>query len=205
MASASARGEPLLPLSVAEHAVPEATAVRSTLLRSSLDAIEGLGLRERYFQGLPREFHAQVKEVGVGQWLSMELGMAHYGTIDRLGLSEQQAFANGRIVADRVQNSYFGTVIKVLGTSATPWTAFARLPSFWGRLIQGGGCAVYQLGPKDARIEAHGIPLARYPYFRSGWAGMFASSLELITRKVHCRVDGSAQKPLRIDFLISWV
>lgn len=168
-----------------------------------MDAIEGLGLRDAYFSRLAPEHHATVKELVIGQWLSIDLALAHYGAIEALALSSQQAFANGRLVADRIQNSYVGTVLKVLGTAATPWSALPRFPGLWTRLLQGGAPAVYRLGPKDARVEAHGVALARYAYFRQGWAGMFASSLELVTRKVHCRPE--AVGPLRVDFLISWV
>ncbi len=197
------RGECILPLPVAELAVPPVTHVRSTLLRSSFDAIQGLGLRDAYLGRLAPEYHSAVQELVIGQWLPVEIALAHYGAIESLRLTDAQAFANGRLVADRIQNSYVGTLTKMLGTTATLWSGLPRLPGVWARTMQGGATSLYRLGPKDARVEVHGIPLARYAYFRQGLAGMFTSSLELVTRKVHCRAV--AVSPMRVDFLISWV
>jgi len=135
------------------------------------------------------------------------------GTLRTLGLAEayfaqlpaQQARENGRKVAQSVQNSYFATLVRALGNGVTLWTVLPRLPSFLGRLVDGGACGVYKDGPKDARIEIHGVPIAHFAYVRLGWAGMFESSLELIARKVYVRDVSSPRTLPMAAFTIAWV
>jgi hypothetical protein len=140
---------------------------------------------DAYFAALPPEHAPRPRELVAGQWLPMSVGLAHYAAIERIGLSAQQARENGRRVARSVQNTYLATLIRTLSSGVTLWSVLPRLPSFLSRLVDGGACAVYKNGPKDARIEIHGVPVARFAYVRLGWAGMFESSLELVTRKVY--------------------
>jgi hypothetical protein len=104
-----------------------------------------------------------------------------------------------------VQNSYFATVVRSLGSGVTLWAVLPRLPSFLGRLVQGGACAVYREGPKDARIEVHGVPIVRYRYVRLGWTGMFESTLELVARKVYVRDVSPEPARTVAAFTLSWV
>lgn len=182
-----------------------ATAIRSTMLQSSLRAIEELGRLDDYYRALPTEHHALVRELVVGQWIPMDVGMAHYGAIETLRLSRDQAYMNGRVVADRVQKSWAMTVVRTLGAGMNPWSALSRLQSAWDRLIQGGSAAVYKLGPKDAQLEMLGCPLARYDYVRYGWTGMMSSTLELFTTKARSNVVVPKCTATRAVFVVSWV
>jgi hypothetical protein len=115
------------------------------------------------------------------------------------------ARTNGRRVAQAVQNSHFATVVRALGSAVTLWSVLPRVPMFLGRLVQGGACTVLRCGPKDARIELHGIPIAQFAYVRSGWAGMFESTLELLVRKVYAREVWSPERPYVAAFMLAWV
>jgi hypothetical protein len=64
---------------------------------------------------------------------------------------------------------------------------------------------VWQLGPKDARVELHGCALARFPYARNGWQGMFESGMALVTRRCFVRQDEAFQTPQRMGFSLAWV
>jgi len=55
----------------------------------------------------------------------------------------------------------------------------------WDRVMVGGSGAVYRIGPKEARVEAHGIPLVKWGYFRNSWRGMFACAGELFCEKLY--------------------
>jgi hypothetical protein len=197
--------ETILALPSSPDRIPPAVAIRSTTLISSLGTLRTLGMAEAYFAQLPAEHHAAIRDLIAGVWLPMDLGVAHYAAIEGLKLSSEQARENGRKVAQSVQNAYFATLVRTLGSGVTLWTVLPRLPSFLGRLVDGGACAVYKDGPKDARIEIHGVPIARFGYVRLGWAGMFESSLELIARKVYVRDVSSPRTPSAAAFTIAWV
>jgi hypothetical protein len=170
-----------------------------------LSTLRFLGLADAYFAQLPVEHHAAIRDLITGMWMPMDLGVAHYAAIERLQLSSEQARENGRRVAQSVQNSYFATLVRTLGNGVTIWTVLPRLPSFLERLVDGGACAIYKDGPKDARVEIHGVPIARFGYVRLGWAGMFGSTLELVARKVYVR-DVSPARTLPVAaFTIAWV
>jgi hypothetical protein len=197
--------ETILALSAPSDRIPPATAIRSTTLISSLGALRALNLEAAYFTQLPAEHHAAMNTLIAAQWLPMSLGIAHYAAIERLHLSADQARDNGRRVAQNVQNSHFATLVRTLGNGVTLWSILPRLPSFLARLVNGGACAVYKDGPKDAHIEIHGVPIARFTYVRLGWAGMFESSLELIARKVYVRDVSPPRTASMAAYALSWV
>lgn len=184
--------------------VRPATGVRSALLQSSLSAVEKLGLSERYFELMGAKNSDAIRSVVVGQWNPIELAMAHYGVIDRLGLSAAQSKANGRLVAEKVQVGFASIVFRGIGTAVTPLDALKRTPAFFERLIQGGGVSIEQRGPKDVRVVIVAIPIGRYEYVREAWAGMFEATLGLLTHKTFVR-NASARGGDEVTLDISWV
>jgi hypothetical protein len=196
----------VVPLSCPPTGVLRASAIRSTTLISSLNAIEQAGKTAAYQKLLPQEHAQALRELVAGQWASIDIGMAHYGTVEQLGFTTLEARDNGRLVAKHVQNGYFATIVRTLGSGVTLWALLQRLPALLNRQVQGGGCAVYRMGPKDARIELHGIPIARFSYVRDGWAGMFEGTLELVVRKVYARdVTPPRTGDTVTSFTLSWV
>ena len=161
------------------------THVRSTLLASSLQTLRSHGSFDAYLALLPAPHHTTVLEAVIGSGIPLSVAIAHYTAADSLGLSVHQQFENGRVVAERIQNSLLGTLVRAAkGAGVTPWTGLAQFQRLWDRLLQGGSGAVYQLGPKEARVEAHGVPLVGIPYFRNAWRGMIAGSGALFCNKI---------------------
>ncbi|MFT3922146.1 MAG: hypothetical protein QM778_06400 [Myxococcales bacterium] len=197
--------EVLVHLSAPPERVPLATAIRSTTLISSQSAVERAGKLRLYQQALPREYAETLGSLVAATWLPMDVGMVHYATVSQLGFSDSEARENGRHVAQRVQNSHFAVLVRALGQTVTPWSVLPRLPAFLGRLVQGGECSVVKLGPKDARVELHGIDIARFKYVREGWAGMLEGTLELLVRKVYARDLSPADTQSVAVFSLAWV
>jgi hypothetical protein len=181
-----------------------ATRIRSTVLASSLSAIDALGLRDEYLERLPREDHPAIRSLVVGEWVPMQLGISHYRAIDALGLSTEQARDNGRRVAEQVQKSYLATMVKTLGLGITPWSILGRAQSILDRLLFGATVALYRVGPKDARLEIHGASIAEFDYVRAGWAGMIEGGLDLVARKTSCRDLSSAGTASVAAYKITW-
>ena len=196
----------VVPLRVTEAGVVDPVVkVRSTLLASSL-----LGLRERgkfdsYLQLLPPEVHAAVLNTVAGQWLDVRFAMAHYRACDGLEFSVDEQFASGWRTADRIQNSVLGTRVRVAtGAGVTPWTGLESFQRLWDRLLLGGSGAVYRLGPKEARVEIHGVPMVQFRYFRNGWRGMFAGSGQLFANRVYVHEIPRYTTDTRTAFRVSW-
>jgi hypothetical protein len=170
-------GEVVVALRTEGHRVPVVTQVRSTLLASSVRVLRAQGLLDRYLALLPSALHDPVLSAVAGSWMPLSIAMAHYGAADSLGLSTQEQFENGRRVADQIQNTMLGTVARAAkGAGVTPWVGLEYFQRLWDRIMVGGSGAVYRLGPKEARVECHGVPLVEYAYFRNAWRGMFAGS-----------------------------
>jgi hypothetical protein len=198
--------EVLVPLRTGPNGiVTSVTAVRSTLIASSLMALKERDLLPRYLETLPSHLHASVLDSVAGSWLPVEVGIAHYTAADALGLSALEQFEIGGSVAERVQNSMLGTLVRLAKTAGvTPWTGLQQFQRLWDRLLQGGSGAVYRLGPKEARVEIHGVPLVKTAYFRNGWRGMFASSGRLFASKVYVTEIGRRSTATSMALRVAW-
>ncbi|MDP9035259.1 MAG: hypothetical protein M3O50_10660 [Myxococcota bacterium] len=179
-ADARSRWEVVVPLRASAGRVAPVTHLRSTLLASSIQTLKARGLLSQYLEKLPRELHPTVLEAVAGGWMPIAIGAAHYAAADALALSQDAIFDNGRAVADRVQNTMLGTLVRAAkSVGVTPWIGLEQFQRLWDRLLLGGSGAVYRTGAKEARVESHGNPLVRWSYFRHSWRGMFAASGEL--------------------------
>jgi hypothetical protein len=80
------------------------------------------------------------------------------------------------------------------------------MPKLWGRVMMGGGMALYRLGPKEARVECHGAPqLAALQYFRNGFRGMFMGSGQLFCSRLYVTDLRALAARGVAGFQMSWV
>jgi hypothetical protein len=179
--------------------------VRSTLLASSVLGLRERGLMDRYLAALPKEVQPTILETITGQWLDVKFAMDHYRACETLGLSVDEQFASGWRTADRIQNSVLGTLVRAAKKAGvTPWTGLEQFQRLWDRLLLGGSAAVYRMGPKDARVEIHGVPMVQFEYFRNGWRGMFGGSGQLFASRVYVHEIATYTTATRTAFRISW-
>jgi hypothetical protein len=164
---------------------PPVTRIRTTLISASLLTLKEKGKLDAYLRELPREYHDIVLGVVAGDWAPIAVGIAHYSALDRLAIPVAEQFQNGHDVGARLHKGVLGTAARLVGSAgATPWTALEQMPRLWQRMLEGGGVGLYELGPKDARIEFVRCPLVRYAYCRNGFRGMIASAMEPFCRKI---------------------
>jgi hypothetical protein len=124
--------------------------------------------------------------------------------VEALHIPTADARANGRRVADNVQNGHFGTMLRVLGNAVSMELVLPRFPLLVGRLVRGGACAVYKTAAHEARLELHAIPIAGFDYVRAGWAGMIEGTLALVSREVRV-TDCSPRYPrTSARFCVAW-
>jgi hypothetical protein len=179
--------------------------VRSTLIASSLMSLREKGWMDAYLKALPEELHPRVLNVVPGEWLDVEIGMAHYAAADALPRTAEEQFVQGWDIANRIQNSVLGTLVRVAkSTGVTPWTGLEYFPRLWDRLLLGGSGAVFRLGPKEARVEISGVPMVRFACFRNGWRGMFGGSGQLFARKLYIHELPTYTTTMAMAFRVSW-
>jgi hypothetical protein len=192
--------------------VAPVTHVRSTLLTASLQALRQQGHFDRYLQGLPARYHDALLLNVAGQWLPVDVGVAHYRACEALALDAAQLDAIGSEVGRRAQGTFLGTLVRATGM--TPWPALLQAPRLMARLFQGGGVEVAKLGPKEARVVCSGNPLATIPYFRVAFLSGARVGVELVSLKAYVRETthggGVGAPPTHgtddtISMRISWV
>jgi hypothetical protein len=183
------------------------TAIRSTLITSSLSSLRERGLFERY-DALQTSSHRQeILSVVAGKWLPVEIALAHYRACDALGLSESEQFALGKDVSRRVHETFLNLIVKAArGVGMTPWLLLPRGNDMNRRLCIGGGVRICKLGPKSVRIELARLPQLAIPYVRNGIVGLYAAAVELLADNVTARIVKSESfEPTRLLVLrIDW-
>ncbi len=176
-----------MPLRAVGGRVSPVTQIRSTLLAGSVQTLRAKSHLDAYLAALPKPLHAEVLGAVAGSWMPIEIGMAHYAACEAIGLTALEQFNNGREVSARVQNAMLRVLARTAKTlgNVTPWAGLEHFQRMWDRVMSGGSGAVYRVGPKEARVEAHGNPLVTWAYFRNSWRGMFVSAGELFCEKLY--------------------
>ena len=204
--SAPPREEPILPLRGSPALVEPVRQVKGALLSTSLRWVRESPYADEYWRALG-EHEEALRQLIVTTWLPVEVAMAHYGALDGLPVAHGEQRRVGQLAADRIQGSWAATVIRGLKATGAvdPARVLGRFDQGWKRLMMGGQGAVYRIGPKDLRVECHGLPMMRFGFFRSLMAGMQEGTLGMVARKVYVREIASSRTPTRCDYHIAWV
>jgi len=182
-----------------------ATAVKSTLLTASIEAIKKSGRFEAYAARLGPSLQREMLFGVAGVWLPMEIASAHYAAVDSLGFTIAEIVENGRSVGSRLNSTFLGTVIKLAGQAGTtPWLPLGQTGKLFERVFQGGGLQVERLGPKEARIELVGLPILSSAYFRGALCGQVQAGCELFCKRAYAR-DVGGHLPGAGVIRVSWV
>ena len=183
------------------------SAVRSTLIGSSLASLRGRGLFERY-AALQRTAHRDViLSCVAGEWLGLEVARAHYETCDALGLSREEQIEIGKDVSKRIHETFLRLIVTAArGVGVTAWVLLSRGDSLPKRLNRGGGVRLTRLSAHAARVEIAQSPLLELSYFRNALLGMYIAGVELLASNVTARlVAAESLRPgdltvLRLDW-----
>jgi hypothetical protein len=183
------------------------TAVRSTLIQSSLESLRKRGHYDRYLTLVDARHRSRILETIAAEWLDMNLAVAHYQACDGLGLEHDELLAIGEGVGEYIQGTFVAMIVRrarVLGL--TPWVPLAQFQRLWDRLMTGGGVSLVRTAANEARAEVCLLPLARFDYFRAAFCGVIGSANKLGAGKnVKVRVLPSVQHEQRCTFRCSWV
>jgi hypothetical protein len=183
------------------------TAVRSTLITSSLASLRVRGLFERYAAAQTSPHRQTILQCVAGEWLPQEVGTAHYQACDALGLSVEQQIAIGKDVSLRLHETLMSVVVKVArSVGVTPWTLLLKGNVMQSRLHRGGGVRVTRLGPQAAKVELAQQTLLDIPYYRHALIGVYTAAVELLGSNVSARLlSAESREPGRLSALrIEW-
>jgi hypothetical protein len=198
--------EEFLPLPFSRLHPTTVSQVRSTLITSSVRALQTRGDFERYLAVLPGELHGTIKEVVAGVWVPYSLAEAHYSACDHLGYGPREYAEMGKDVGNRINGTLLATAVRMAkGAGATPWTIYAQFGRLWDRIFIGGGVTVRKIGPKEAHVEVVGQPLVGIPYYRGAQRSMFLGIIELFCTKAYAADVGRSVTRTGATYRFAWV
>jgi hypothetical protein len=180
--------------------------VRSTLIATSLQSLRTRRLYDRYVRLLQGPHKETILTAVAGSWLSIEAAAAHYRACDALHLDTALQLAMGMDVGNRVHGTFLGVMVRTARTAGvTPWLALSNSAKLHGRLFSGGGgIAVTEIGPKDARVDLVGNVLCDIEYFRVGMRGVYHAAVQLFCSSVYTVELSRIRAPRASAMRISW-
>ena len=197
--------EVVAPFRVSRELVRPTTEFKSTWLTASLETLRARQHFDRYLKLLPPEHHDPVLNSIAGVWLPMEVCVAHYRACDALGLSVAEQIMIGRGVLERLQKTIFSLAFRIAREAGvTPWTMLKIFPAEFERQWRGGACGIFKVGPKDARVELIGFPVAAIPYTRIALRGMVMGLSELVCTKCYVHDIRERCNSSTIAYRVAW-
>ncbi len=186
--------------------VRDAPHFRSTWLTASQRVLRERGYAAAYEAAIDPALRDQVLGVVPGVWLPMEVAMAHYRAADTLAIPESELVELGFAAMKRANATTLEMISRLArGVGVTPWTVLAQTPRLWSATCDGGAFGVVRLGPKDARLEIHGFPLAPIAYNRISMRGILTAVVAMCSRKVYMKEIPALCTKRSLGFRASWV
>lgn len=199
--------EIVIPFPVPRERVPLATEYAGSGIATSLRILRERGHYDAYMKRLPPDQHERVLSIVSGQWIPIDLALVHYRACDELELPNEEIIDMGEDSASRLYSPMFALAAKLMAKAGvTPWSVFRKLPESWAKTLRGGSAvSVVKLGPKEARFELEGYPLAEIDYVRVGFIGVVKNPLELFCRRANVREVRGPRRANSAAYTASWV
>jgi hypothetical protein len=179
--------------------------VRSTLLVASYKMVREMGREADYVAALEPGRHATVLELVAGTWADLDLALAHYRACETLGLSDAAQIDIGRTVGRNIRETVAGTLFRATREMGfTPWTMLEAVPRFWHRMFDGSTVSCWRTGPKDALLEARGLPLLDVRYFRNALRGQIMGGADLFCTRSFTSPRGTSHAPGSWALRLQW-
>ncbi len=197
----------MLPFPGAPDNLGSATEVRSTLIGSSIRMLRARGHFDRYCSLLPAAHRATILDSVAGQWLPIELGVAHYSACESLGLTVAEPIEMGASVSHLIHGTLLGAAIRLAkDAGVTPWTLLPNGNRLYRRILRGGGgTQVAKVGPKEARVDVVGVPMLAIPYYRNALRGMYHAAVGLFCTQAYVRGSSrTSQDTGAVVLRIAW-
>ena len=182
------------------------TEFRGTWLTTSVRALGKRGLMDRYTSFLAPADRDLILYCDAVSWIPADLVVRHYEACDRLQLSVGELLAIGSEVTERVHGPSLALGRSIATASGvTPWTILGRVDKLWRRVMQGGGVAVAKVGPKEARVELLGFPVAHIHYNRIATRGIIRALVGVLCSRVWVHEVQSLCTRTTLGYRAQWV
>lgn len=200
------------PTVLVDHVSPHgrvATDVRGMLIQSRLRKLREHGYYDDYIARLPDPHRETLVHALAASWVPVEASVAHFETLDSMMLSDAQIAHMSEPMGASFFESIFGGILRSIrnaGADAGAWIALKQADRVYGRMYQGGGVRVSQVGPKDALIEVSGLAFAHSRGFRVSHSAFVRGVVSLSTKSCFCRAQQPAGAPSdSFTLALSWV
>jgi hypothetical protein len=179
------------------------THVRSSAIVSSQGLLEPSGRRPAYSEALPANVRSAVLGILPGTWILVDVALEHYRAIDALGLTATEQYELATGAGEKMQGALTGTILRMSKEiGVTPWFLLPHSQRIWDRVCRGGDVEVDRVGPKEATIVMHGLPLFISPYFRLAIRSVLQAGLSLWSSR--CYVTEVSWTPTGATFREAW-
>ncbi|MGO8993150.1 MAG: serine/threonine-protein kinase [Polyangiaceae bacterium] len=196
----------VVPFPKPRRQIEDAKHFRSTWITASQATLRGLGAWERYQAAIDPKHRDALLSAVAGVWMPMDVARAHYTACDTLGFSESELVEIGRSAMRRANATTLSLVSRMAqGVGVTPWTVLAQVPRLKSATLDDGFVAVARLGPKEARLEYVGYPLAGIRYNRVTWRGIVIGTVELFCQKAYVKEIPAQCDERSLVLTLSWV
>ncbi len=198
--------EVVVPFDVPPADVRMATAVRSTVLLSSLRGLRQRGLYPAYVAKLASRSIDPIMSMSVGHWIPIAVALDHYAACDALDLARSVMVDIGRESGLFLNQTVLGVVLRLSKEAGvTPWPAIGQSRRLIARTWEGTSIAAFKLGPKEARFEWLGQPCATSGYFRVAFGGFLQGLLSLFSRRAFVHESARHVSASSVGYECSWV
>jgi hypothetical protein len=157
------------------------TAVRNTVVQSSIAQLKSLGHYQRYVRLIAPDVLEQLLGAVGPSWIPIALVEAHYEACDSMMLDDDELAALGRGVGSRLSGT---SLVALAKTAREPdfdcWSLVGPLYRMWARLFVGGSVQVVKLGPTHKLIGQRGYSLNRFRYYRHAQLSVFLAVHEAV-------------------------
>jgi hypothetical protein len=179
--------------------------VRSTLIMAGIQSLREHGLFQRYSETLSSDVRERIAGLAAGIWVPVEIAVAHYSAMDRLGIEPHTIESLGAEVAARTWKHILSPVLaRAKRIGPKPWEAFAYTHETINLNWRGGDVQILKEGPTQALYEWAGQPCAAIPYFVTSFGSFMRALTKLFAPRATHRVVHERCSPTSIVLRLSW-
>lgn len=183
-----------------------ATHVRGSVICSSQRSLRQRNLFDAYARHLDPGSRDALLAMLPSVWAPAQHAVAHYQACEALALREDVMESIGADSGAFLNASFVSVLVRFSREAGiTPWSVLAQIERLRERLWQGSSMAVFKLGPKEARVEWHGQPCARFHYYRVAFGAFMGAVFRPFARALHIRRLPGYCTSTTIGYRVSWV
>lgn len=198
--------EELLPFGAPRESIAPATTIRGSVLITSQRAMRARKLFDRYVENIDAAHKNRLLTMTAAAWVPMDVALAHYTACHKLALDRDVILEIGGEAGRFLNQTVLSVVLRLSKeVGLTPWSALMQADKLRARTWQGGKIALFKLGPKEARLEWVGIPVASIPYYKIAFGGFIFGLVTLLASTVFVRELPRYCTPSTLGYRCSWV